>query len=58
MRAPRTEPKPEFTTQSLSGLITMCTSCPFWRTMLYIDGEYQAAVSASCCLLRSTPNLF
>ena len=26
--------------------------------MLYIDGAYQAAVSAACCLLRSTPNLF
>ena len=58
MRAPRTEPSPEFTTQSLSGLMTMCTSSPFCLTMLYIDGEYHAAVSAGCCLLRSTPNLF
>ena len=58
MRAPRIEPRPEFTTQSLSGLMTMCTSWPFCWTMLYIDGEYQAAVSAGCCLERSTPNLF
>ena len=39
MRAPRTEPRPEFTTQSLSGLMTMCTSSPFCWTMLYIDGR-------------------
>ena len=58
MRAPRTDARPEFTTHAGSGLMTMCTSCPFCLTMLYIEGEYQFGVIASCCLDKSTPNLF
>ena len=58
MRAPRIEPRPEFTTQSWSGLMTRLTSFPSCLTILYIDGAYQLAVIASCCLERSTPNLF
>ena len=58
MRAPRTEPRPEFTTQSLSGLMTMWTSFPFCLTTLYIDGAYQASVSAGLLLARGrSPNL-
>ena len=58
MRAPRIEPRPEFTTHSWSGLMTMCTSSPFWLTTLYIEGAYQASVSAGCCWPRSVLNLF
>ena len=53
MRAPRTEPRPEFTTHLVSGLMTMWTSLPSCRTTLYIDGAYQASVSAPCCFERS-----
>ncbi len=58
MRAPRMEPRPEFTTQFWSGLMTTWTSRPSCLTRLYIDGAYQAGVSAGCCCERSTPNLF
>ena len=58
MRAPRTEARPEFTSQSGSGLTTRCTSRPSCLTMLYIEGAYQAAVSAGCCWERSTPKMF
>jgi hypothetical protein len=34
----------EFTTQSISGLMTIWTSRPFCFTTLYIEGENQAGV--------------
>ena len=58
MRAPRTEPRPEFTSQFGSGLMTIWTTRPFCLTMLYIDGAYQLGVSASCCFDRSAPKAF
>jgi hypothetical protein len=49
MRAPRIEPRPEFTTQFDVGLDHQMHVRPFWRTMLYIEGAYQASVSMGCC---------
>jgi len=45
-------------TQFGSGLMTRWTSLPSCLTMLYIEGAYQASVSAPCCWERSTPKAF